>query len=432
MGIPYASYTSGLNFALALYLIAPCLAFTSGFLFMSCKLMAPIKIETLYELGYFTMGKCSIYFISFIAIVCNQGFCMIYFIVFGQCAASVTRDIFYQSKPLDEYNLLIVRQFWILLLAIGLLPVIFKKELKEMKIISYLLFGSVLFFIFFLGFQLANHGMEKWNGNYPGPYPYYQIDWGWNSVASFSVFLCAYNFSFVEFPLYHALGPDRSKEKMLKAIGMGMIETTLIYASCGMIAIYLFGCSIKDNVLDNLNGETSVISYIIRLSFMILLACHIPYVFFLGKEGGCIVVDELMTKSMSKSLEKRINKEDQGLDNEVIVYHNMNKFAYVITTLILYFMCIIVACVTVNLGALFNYIAAFSVSGIQFFVPGMAILSLTKNSKHRNVKCYRILGYTYVISSLFVTLSIFFDNIYEHNHPDPDSLCTVTNRPLLI
>ena len=96
VGIPYANYTSGLDFAFSLYLIAPCLAFTSGYLFMTCKLIAPIKIETLYELGYFTMGKCSIYFISFIAIVCNQGFCMIYFIVFGQCAANVTRDIFYQ------------------------------------------------------------------------------------------------------------------------------------------------------------------------------------------------------------------------------------------------------------------------------------------------------------------------------------------------
>lgn len=86
VGIPYANYTSGLTFGIILNIISPILAFTSGYLFMTCKLMAPIKIETLYELGYFTMGKCSIYFISFIAIVCNQGFVMIYFIVFGGCA----------------------------------------------------------------------------------------------------------------------------------------------------------------------------------------------------------------------------------------------------------------------------------------------------------------------------------------------------------
>lgn len=291
------------------------------------------------------------------------------------------------------------------------MPVIFKKVLNELKIISYLLFGAVIFFIAFLGFQLINHGIEKYNPD-PKPRHYYTINWGWDSIAAFSVFLCAYNFSFIEFPLYHALGPDRSKEKMMKAIGMGMIETTIIYMCCGLFAVYLFGSSVQSNVLDNIDGETTFVSYFIRLAFLILLACHVPYVFFLGKEGACIVVDEVMTGSMSKSLEKRTNKDHQELDSEVIVYHNMNKYAYIITTIVLYALCVIVACLTQNLGALFNYIAAFSVSGIQFFVPGMAVIQLSKNHPQRDAKIVA-LGWAYVVMSVFVTLSIFFDNIYE-------------------
>ena len=291
------------------------------------------------------------------------------------------------------------------------MPVIFKKVLNELKIISYLLFGAVIFFIAFLGFQLMNHGIEKYNPD-TKPRGYYTINWGWNSIAAFSVFLCAYNFSFIEFPLYHALGPDRSKEKMMKAIGMGMIETTIIYMCCGLFAVYLFGSNVQSNVLDNIDSETTVVSYVIRLAFLILLACHVPYVFFLGKEGACIVVDEVMTGSMSKSLEKRTNKDHQELDSEVIVYHNMNKYAYIITTIVLYALCVIVACLTQNLGALFNYIAAFSVSGIQFFVPGMAVIQLSKNHPQRDVRIVA-LGWAYVAMSVFVTLSIFFDNIYE-------------------
>lgn len=84
----------------------------------------------------------------------------------------------------------------------------------------------------------------------------------------------------------------------------------------------------------------------IRIAFMILLACHVPYVFFLGKEGACVVVDEIMTKSMSKSLQKRLDPDNQDVDSEVIVYHNMNQIAYVITTLVLYALCILVACLT--------------------------------------------------------------------------------------
>lgn len=199
---------------------------------------------------------------------------------------------------------------------------------------------------------------------------------------------------------------------MLKAIGLGMIETTLIYLACGLLAVYLFGSDVQANVLDNIDGQTTVVSYLIRISFMILLACHIPYVFFLGKEGACIVVDEIMTKSMSKSLAKRLDPDNQELDSEVIVYHNMNQIAYVVTTLVLYALCILVACLTTNLGALFNYIAAFAVSGIQFFVPGMAIIQLSKNNPLRDQKLV-YLGWAYVVMSVFVTLSIFFDNIYE-------------------
>jgi hypothetical protein len=79
---------------------------------------------------------------------------------------------------------------------------------------------------------------------------------------------------------------------------------------------------------------------------MILLACHIPYVFFLGKEGGCVVIDEIIASSMSKSLEARTRKDAPQLDSEVIVYHNMNVYAYIITTLVLYGLCILVACLT--------------------------------------------------------------------------------------
>lgn len=144
---------------------------------------------------------------------------------------------------------------------------------------------------------------------------------------------------------------------------------------------------------------------------MILLACHIPYVFFLGKEGGCVVVDEMMAGSMSKSLEARTKKDTPQLGNEVIVYHNMNKIAYVITTLVLYALCILVACLTQNLGSLFNYIAAFAVSGIQFFIPGMAIVSLSKGHPLRDQRLV-VLGYIYIVLSVVVTCSIFFDNVY--------------------
>ena len=88
-----------------------------------------------------------------------------------------------------------------------------------------------------------------------------------------------------------------------KAIGMGLIFAFCVYISLGIISVYLFGSDLNESVLDNINAETNVSSYIIRFSFLLVLACHIPYLFFSGKESICIIVDELMRGSMTICLE---------------------------------------------------------------------------------------------------------------------------------
>jgi len=59
-------------------------------------------------------------------------------------------------------------------------------------------------------------------------------------------------------------------------------------------------------------------SFIVQLLFMLVLACHIPFIFFSGKEALCIIADEIDRRSISKTLDERIailnNEEPNDID----------------------------------------------------------------------------------------------------------------------
>jgi len=73
---------------------------------------------------------------------------------------------------------------------------------------------------------------------------------------------------------------------------IGSALSFTIYVSLGILSIYIFGSALKANVMTNVDEEKNVYSYVIRIAFLVVLACHIPYVFFPTKESFLIIVDE--------------------------------------------------------------------------------------------------------------------------------------------
>ena len=82
------------------------------------------------------------------------------------------------------------------------------------------------------------------------------------------------------------------------AIIIGSTLSFFVYTSLGILSIYTFGSNVKANVMTNVDEEKNAYSYIIRVAFLLVLACHIPFIFFPTKESFLIIVDEAQNRSM--------------------------------------------------------------------------------------------------------------------------------------
>lgn len=100
----------------------------------------------------------------------------------------------------------------------------------------------------------------------------------------------------------------KTNESALKSIGIALGFSFFLYIGLGILSIFVFGSSISSNLLNNVNTETSITSYIIRVAFMIVLACHIPYIFYFTKESLLIMIDEVRRGSMTHALELTLQK----------------------------------------------------------------------------------------------------------------------------
>lgn len=198
---------------------------------------------------------------------------------------------------------------WKLFVGAIQLFVIFRRQLEELKIVSYLLVVMVLTFIFFLFYGLSTDSDNVDN----------TVDWDdltrpkldRHLITSIYILVFGYSIQFMVFPTYVSL-EKRSTERYAQAWIGWVISNTVILACVGISAAWMFGEKIDADLLKSLNDKEGNISIFIRASYIILLNFHIPYYFFACKEYVLVLFDELLYRSLSQNLEAKLAEYYKG------------------------------------------------------------------------------------------------------------------------
>ena len=114
---------------------------------------------------------------------------------------------------------------------------------------------------------------------------------------------------------------QKNDQNYMVANNWGLILTWVIYVGVAVISVAMFGADVDSVVLDNIgtathDGKAFWESYVTQFAFTILLACHIPFIFFAGKEGVLIIVDEKDRRSISNALFHKLYATNEHFEKE--------------------------------------------------------------------------------------------------------------------
>ena len=66
------------------------------------------------------------------------------------------------------------------------------------------------------------------------------------------------------------------------------------YMPIGLGGTYMFGSNIDKDVFGNIGSiEPNFTTFILRISFLVIMTAHIPFIFYAGKECFFVLINEI-------------------------------------------------------------------------------------------------------------------------------------------
>lgn len=212
---------------------------------------------------------------------------MSYFIIF----ANLLRSFFLEINWVKEHAADTIAGQWfsVLILAVLIFPLIIKKKIAELKLAGMLLFTTVILFIILM-FVLKFFNSGSIHNEAPiTQKAFYRFSLDKAFFSSLSTAFVAYGFQSAFFPIYNSLKKKEYREGM-KFTLYGMSFCFIIYVLIMFIALYSFGFNVNGDVLENVEEVKAWESYVLRVLFLLVLATHLPFIFFVGKESVLAII----------------------------------------------------------------------------------------------------------------------------------------------
>ena len=128
----------------------------------------------------------------------------------------------------------------------------------------------------------------------------------YHAFTSILTTIVAYSYQTSVFPVYNALSSP-TPAVFAKVQTLGLATTLVVYLVVAGLGLMCFGTSIKPSVLLNygdltdLFGQPLFVTYVIQVSFIVVLICHIPFIFYAGKEGALMITTEKLHRTVSNA-----------------------------------------------------------------------------------------------------------------------------------
>jgi len=130
--------------------------------------------------------------------------------------------------------------------------------------------------------------------------------YSYRTFTSILTTIVAYGYQSNVFPIFNSLRISTPAEYS-KVQTMSLFMTFVLYIIVAIVGLVSFGSAIHSSVLLNYgelrlpDGSTLFSTSLVQASFIAVIICHIPFVFYAGKEGALMSISEYIHQTVSNS-----------------------------------------------------------------------------------------------------------------------------------